>query len=151
MKPSCYYHLASPKAVPSILSKGLKCDAVGFIYLIADPNFPAFAHVALIQARLDEFAVIEVCACGLQSKPGRDDIAEASAQYQVRVKQAVIDPIFLTHIATVKITERSYNPMAPALWGSNARMRAEIMAAREKARITRWERIVQSVRCYMDD
>lgn len=131
---SCYYHLTPTSNMGSILTRGLKCDEEGFIYLITDPNFLVFSHIALSQINAPECSLVEVCASGIKTEVLPDDVAEYGKGFQVRVKQGVIDSIAITHVADLKIS-RDFSPTAATVFGSNAAQRSLVgnLLEKEKA------------------
>jgi hypothetical protein len=83
----------------------------------------AVINVATGQIGNRRVTVLEVCADGVNGKVEPDQVAEAYAMYQVRVKQPRIGAEYIVSVCTLNVSARD-DSRACLYAGSNARLRS---------------------------
>ena len=117
-----YYHVTTPSHAKLILKNGLKADREGQIYLLNYDVLRSVINVASSQIFSRRVTVLEVCAKGVKGRVESDNVAEAYAKYQVRVKQPRIGAEHITMVCSLNVST-GYDSTAVVFPGSNAQLR----------------------------
>lgn len=112
---SKYWRISAKQNRESILKNGLKCDNMGYIYLINrlydelhdfDVKISIPDSITISQVFLKDYDLFEIDSEGLTSKILRDNVGEKLVNCQNRVKQSIINPKYINFISHQRVNIR---------------------------------------------